>query len=71
MVMQITLSEVIGFFGIIVSIATGVWVIIDRFGSLEGRVVRLEEKVTVIEEKIDEILVYFKHKRKKHSYRKH
>ena len=62
--MQITLTELIGFFGIIVSIITGVWLIVDRFGRLEGR-------VGILEEKMDEILVYIRHKAKKHAHRKH
>lgn len=78
--MQVTLTELVGFFGIIMSIATGVWIINDRFGKLEGRVGRLEEKflmiekkIALIEEKLEEVLFYitpkFKHKKKK-LYRK-
>jgi hypothetical protein len=76
--MQMTLSEIVTFLGILISIATGIWVILDRFGKLEGRVGRLEEKVDEILihlRKIDEILVYlspkFKRKKIKHLHRKH
>lgn len=61
---QLTLTELFGFLGLFSSIATGIWVIINRFTKLEGRVGRLEEKV-------DEILSFLKRKKSKHFYRKH
>jgi hypothetical protein len=68
--MQITLTEIIGFFGIIASIATAGWVLADRFGRIEGRLGSLEGRVGKLEEKMDEVLVYLKSSKKKHAYRK-
>lgn len=69
--MQFTLTEFFGFLGILSSIAAGMWVIINRFTKLEGRVGRLEERMDSLErkfeklaEKLDEILVYLAPKRK-------
>jgi len=61
--MRLTLTELFGFPGILSSIIAGVWVIINRFTKLEGRVGKLEEK-------IDEILLFLKRKKMKHLYRK-
>jgi hypothetical protein len=63
-VMQLTLTEFLGFLGFFSSMAIGMWVIINRFTQLEGRVGRLEEKV-------DEILRFLKRKKMKHLSRKH
>jgi len=62
--MQITLTELIGFLGIVLSIGTAVWAFADRLGKVEDRIGRLEQKT-------DEVLICLKHKKKKHAYRKH
>lgn len=79
MVVQITLTDIIGFFGIIGFIATAVWILRGRFGniegrlgslevrmgSLEGRVGALEIRMGKLEEKMDEILHYIRPRKKK------
>ena len=65
-----TLGELLGLIATLISISGSMWVIINRFAKLERRVDRLEEKVALLAEKVDEILFYlapkFKRKKKKH-----
>lgn len=68
--MQLTFIEFLGFLGILSSIIGGVWVLVNRFSNVEGRVGRLEDRVGSLEAKVDEILSFIRRKKMKHLYRK-